>query len=110
RLHRHPGIKRDPAFPEITAIYGDENPKRANGEVWHSDLSCDPSPPLGSILHLKIAPETGGDTGFASMYAAYEALSERMKRYLDGLTATHDGYATFSRYSSGGGSYPRAVH
>ena len=109
RLHLHTGIKHDPAFPEITAIYADENTKRANGEVWHSDLSCDQSPPIGSILHMKIVPETGGDTGFASMYAAYDALSDRMKIYLEGLTATHDGQATFSRYNPEG-SYPRAVH
>ncbi len=43
------------------------------------------------------------------MYAAYEALSDRMKVYLEGLTATHDGHATFSRYNPGG-SYPRATH
>jgi Taurine catabolism dioxygenase TauD, TfdA family len=58
---------------------------------------------------MKIVPEAGGDTGFASMYAAYDALSNRMKTYLEGLTATHDGHATFSRYNPGG-SYPRAVH
>jgi taurine dioxygenase len=109
RLHLHTGVKRDPACPEITAIYADENTKHANGEVWHSDLSCDQFPPLGSILHMKIVPETGGDTGFASMYAAYDALSNRMKTYLEGLSATHDGHATFSRYNPGG-SYPRAVH
>ena len=46
---------------------------------------------MGSILHLHTVPPTGGDTLFASMYAAYDALSPRMKAYLDGLTATHDG-------------------
>jgi len=54
-------------------------------------VSCDAEPPLGSILYLTEVPPAGGDTLFASMYAAYEALSDRMKAYLDGLTALHDG-------------------
>ena len=45
---------------------------------------------MGSILYIKTCPPLGGDTLFASMYAAYEALSDRMKRYLEGLTAVHD--------------------
>ena len=58
--------------------------QRANGEGWHSDVSCDEEPPMGSILYIKQCPPHGGDTLFASMYAAYEALSDRMKAYLDG--------------------------
>jgi taurine dioxygenase len=54
------------------------------GEHWHSDVSCDEEPPLGSILHLHTVPATGGDTIFASMYAAYDALSPRLKTYLEG--------------------------
>ena len=46
---------------------------------------------MGSILYIKQTPPKGGDTLFASMYAAYEALSDRMKAYLDGMTAIHDG-------------------
>jgi taurine dioxygenase len=68
----------------------DENSPKAPGEVWHSDMSCDPKPPLGSILYLHTVPEVGGDTAFANMYAAYDALSDRMKQHLEGLTAIHD--------------------
>jgi taurine dioxygenase len=39
---------------------------------------------MGSILHIRQCPPRGGDTLFASMYAAYESLSERMKTYLEG--------------------------
>src|SRR5260370_21578262 len=63
----------------------------ANGEYWHSDVSCDEEPPMGSILYLHTVPNCGGDTLFASQYAAYDALSPRMKVYLEGLTATHSG-------------------
>jgi len=52
-------------------------------------------PPMGSILYIKQCPPRGGDTLFASMYAAYDALSDRMKAYLDGLTALHDGESTY---------------
>lgn len=108
-LHFHTGVKAMSEHPEITAIYSDENSKHVNGEVWHSDLSCDPVPPLGSILHMRIVPTAGGDTTFSSMYAAYNALSERMKAYLDGLTATHDGALAFRRFNPDG-KYPIASH
>ena len=42
---------------------------------------------MGSILHLHTLPPTGGDTLFSSMYAAYDALSDKMKQFLDGLVA-----------------------
>ena len=62
-----------------------------NGDEWHSDVSCDEEPPLGSILRLFEVPSNGGDTLFASMYAAYDALSEAMKELLGKLSAMHDG-------------------
>ena len=44
-----------------------------------------------AILHMEELPPVGGDTLFASMYAAYETLSEEMQRFLCGFTAIHDG-------------------
>lgn len=82
-----PGIE---GHPEIVAIHADANSTYVAGEGWHSDLTCDAEPPLGSILYLHTVPKSGGDTLFASMYAAYDALSERMKSFLEGLTAIHD--------------------
>jgi taurine dioxygenase len=92
KLHIHPNAARPiEAHPEILLIKADENSKRVAGEVWHSDVSCDAGPPMGSILHIHEVPENGGgDTMFANMYAAYEALSEPMKAFLGGLTATHE--------------------
>ena len=83
--------------PEVRALHFDENSERVSGEVWHTDQSCAPIPPMGSILYLHtVPPNGGGDTMFASMYAAYDALSDRMKDYLTGLTAVHDGTRVFA--------------
>ncbi|MBD3760905.1 MAG: TauD/TfdA family dioxygenase [Rhizorhabdus sp.] len=110
QLHIHTGISGMAEHPEVTKIYSDENSRHVNGELWHSDLSCDEVPPLGSILHMMEVPtDGGGDTAFSSSYTAYERLSEPMKRYLEGLTATHDGGVAFSRFDPDR-TYPRAVH
>jgi len=77
--------------PEILVIRADENSKRVAGEKWHTDVSSDAEPPMGSILYLTEVPPTGGDTLFSSMNAAYDALSDPMKRFLEKLTAIHDG-------------------
>jgi len=101
-LHVHPAAPSPDGYPEIMSIHADERSsadldelkagKRAvAGNFWHSDVSCDAEPPLGSILYLREVPELGGDTLFSSMYAAYEALSEPMQRFLAELTALHSG-------------------
>ncbi len=115
-LHIHPGAPAPEGHPEILRIHADANSKYVAGEGWHSDVSCDAEPPLGSILHLHTVPPHGGDTLFASMVAAYEALSDRFKHYLDGLTATHDGDHVYrGRYKNYGADdtgkvYPRSHH
>jgi taurine dioxygenase len=53
------------------------------------------TPPLGSILYGAVIPETGGDTLFADLAAAYAALSEPVRSLLDGLRATHDFQKSF---------------
>ena len=72
-------------------MHADATTARVAGDKWHTDVSCDEKPPLASILHMTTIPESGGDTLFSSMYAAYEALSDPLQRMLAGLTATHDG-------------------
>ena len=115
-LHIHPGAPGPLGHPEILRIHADANSTYVAGEGWHSDVSCDLAPPLGSILHLHTVPPSGGDTLFASMYAAYDALSDRFKALLDGLTATHDGEHVYrGRYrnlgaDAAGRQYPRASH
>jgi taurine dioxygenase len=114
-LHLHPAAPHEAGMPELMKIYTDKNSLRANGEGWHSDVSCDPEPPMGTILYIKQSPPHGGDTLFASMYAAYEALSDRMKTYLAGLTAIHDGEHVYRGLFDNEGqgekeAYPRAEH
>lgn len=84
--------------PAVRKFHFDEHSTAVSGEVWHTDQSCAAIPPMGSILYLHtVPPNGGGDTMFASMYAAYDALTPRMKDYLTGLTATHDGSRVFER-------------
>ena len=114
-LHVHPAAPHAEGIPELMTIYADKDTPRANGEGWHTDVSCDPEPPMGTILHIKRCPPNGGDTLFASMYAAYDALSERMKAYLAGLTAVHDGEHVYRGLFVNFGQadkpvYPRAEH
>ncbi len=114
-LHRHPAAPSEPGFPELMIIAADEHSERANGEGWHTDVSCDEEPPMGSILFLKTCPPEGGDTLFANMYAAWDALSERMKAHLVGLKAIHDGEHVYRGLYAGLGvadkpAYPSAAH
>jgi len=113
-LHMHPAAPRELAdHPEILVIHADEKSKHVAGENWHSDVSCDLEPPMGSILYMHELPPVGGDTLFASMYAAYEALSEPMKCFLEPLTAMHEGEHVYrGRYGvdDTGKTFPKAEH
>jgi taurine dioxygenase len=59
------------------------------GEGWHTDHSNDARPPKATVLHAVQLPDDGGDTQFANMAAAYEALPAAMQQRLDGLRAIH---------------------
>jgi taurine dioxygenase len=115
-LHMHPAAPTLEGHPEVFVIHAHKDSKVANGEFWHSDVSCDEVPPLGTILQIHILPEIGGDTMFANMYAAYDALSEPVKKMLHGLTATHESEHIYrGRYADRGvddrgKTYPSAVH
>jgi taurine dioxygenase len=109
-LYIHPVADMTSKHPEILPVYADEKSTRAFGEDWHSDASCDREPPLGSILQLQILPDIGGDTMFSSMYAAYDALSEPIKRLCEGLTAVHDGQHVFRRRFDPTKKYPANEH
>ena len=76
-------------FQQVTLLENDgDRPPDTN--AWHTDLTYYPNPPFASILHAKVIPETGGDTLWASMTAAYDALPDHMKAHLEELEAIHD--------------------
>ncbi|MFT5391054.1 MAG: taurine dioxygenase [Gammaproteobacteria bacterium] len=114
-LHVHPLAPSINDIPELMRIHTDKDSYRNNGSDWHTDVSCDVEPPMGSILHLHTLPKTGGDTLFSSMYAAYDALSEQMKRILDPMVAVHGSEHVYSHNYGGKGvlrrnEYPSAEH
>ena len=115
-LHAHPAAPTMTGFSEIFEIHATKDSKVANGEFWHSDVSCDAEPPLGTMLQMHILPPCGGDTMFSNMYAAYDALSDPLKKMLEGLTATHASEHVYKgRYSDRGQDdaeidCPTAVH
>lgn len=74
-------------FEQITVI---DSKLGDRADMWHHDESFLPSPPIVTMTHARILPPTGGDTCWISMTSAYDALSPRMKQYLDGLSAWHD--------------------
>ena len=82
-------------YPEIATVLKEKDQKEAVGEGWHTDHSYDQVPAMGSILHAIEMPPYGGDTLFVSMGAAYEALSPKMRQFLDGLTAVHSSRHVF---------------
>jgi taurine dioxygenase len=107
----HSAVDGPPGHPEIMVLHNDANSKWVAGERWHADLTCNPEPPMGTILYLHIVPEVGGDTLFSNMCAAYDALSEPMKAYVSGLTAVHDGNPLFrSVFPDVDRQYPVSTH
>ena len=89
-LNVHPRYEPLEGHPEIFPIRKDPEDERIVGESWHHDLTHLAEPPLGSILYALEVPPVGGDTMFASQYAAYESLSDGLKETLDGMVAVHD--------------------
>lgn len=98
KLHVH-AKPRSPVegHPEVLIIEADETSKHVSGDIWHSDATADAEPPMASMLYMHEVPENGGgDTIFANMYAAYDALSDSMKSFLLELTAIHDGTTAYT--------------
>jgi alpha-ketoglutarate-dependent taurine dioxygenase len=85
----YPFVKGIAGFPEIIEVKKLEHEKVNFGGVWHSDTAYLEVPPMASMLLAREIPPYGGDTLFANMYAAYEALSDGMKRMIDPLYAVN---------------------
>ena len=116
-LHIHPAAPKMKSFPEIFEIHTHKDSKISNGaEDFHSDVSCDTEPPLGTMLQLHILPQYGGDTMFSNMYMAYDSLSKPMQNFLNGLRASHESEHFYrNRYENQDQldpkkKYPSAIH
>src|SRR5215469_15538896 len=89
-----------PGYPMIAEVRKEPEQQRNIGNGWHTDHSYDEAPALGSMLYAREVPKTGGDTLFASMYAAYNALSDGLKTTLEGLKALHSSRHVFGAAAS----------
>ena len=96
-----PHIPRVPGFDLLHQVRRepDLSNKRVPGENWHTDSTFLPSPPKAVVMRAVDVPPFGGDTAFTSMYAAYEALSEKMREMIDGLYAVHSATRVFGKES-----------
>ncbi|MCH9673293.1 MAG: TauD/TfdA family dioxygenase [Gammaproteobacteria bacterium] len=91
-LHTHPLRHNSEGDKEILPVKTTADSPYTAGDGWHTDVTCDEVPPLGSMLYLTETPKSGGgNTMFADMYLAYELLSDPMKAFLEDLSAIHDG-------------------
>lgn len=102
-----------PGHPEIFRVSnkkqdGEPLGREDAGTYWHADGTWQAWPSKASILYALEIPRVGGNTMFADLYQAYEALSSTMKRLLDGLQAVHAmanaGDTTYGREFEGKGS------
>src|SRR4029079_2320726 len=98
-LDRHDSLPRDrhPQYPELLMVTNEPKPDgkpgdgKYTGHLWHSDMSFTPIPSLGSLLRSISIPPVGGDTMFANMTKAYDALSDVMKKLIADLQGIHVG-------------------
>ncbi len=84
-----------PTHPRIAEVRKEPEQQANIGSMWHTDHSYDQVPAMGSILYAREVPSVGGDTLFASMYAAYDALSDGMKKMLSTMRAEHSSRHAF---------------
>ena len=105
-LEAYPFIAPLPEHPFVIPIVKEQDTKMNFGGGWHSDMSYAEKPVKATLLYALDVPERGGDTLFADMTAAYEALSPGLQRLLDGLR----GVFTASKVHGAAGIYADADH
>ncbi len=115
KLHVHPMQHSYGGDPEILVVETTAKSAYTAGDGWHTDVTCDEIPPLGSMLYVtETPPDGGGDTLYADMYRAYELLSDTMKELLSDLVAVHDGarpyQGAYQVAPPEGEEYPRNEH
>jgi taurine dioxygenase len=87
-----------------------ETSQLARTDIWHSDMSFEEKPPLGSLLLARQIPPVGGDTMFASQYAAFETLSPALQHLLSTLRAIHSGEGYYRLMGLDPDKAPRTAH
>jgi taurine dioxygenase len=85
----YPMLRGLDGYPLIVPVVKLAHERVNFGGLWHSDTAYLETPPIGATLLAREIPPVGGDTLFANMYLAYEALSDGMRRMLDGLRAVN---------------------
>jgi taurine dioxygenase len=84
----HPLFPKIESHPQISVLENDEA-RKPETNYWHTDVTWRETPPMGSVLYGAEIPESGGDTLWANMYAAYDMLPDALKAKLEGLRAIH---------------------
>jgi taurine dioxygenase len=102
RININRFFKAAEGWPQIAEVRKEPEQTKNIGGGWHTDHSYDEVPALGSILYAREVPEAGGDTIFAGMYAAYDALSDGLKQTLLGLRAVHSSRHVFGAKAARG--------
>ncbi|MCA9130474.1 MAG: TauD/TfdA family dioxygenase, partial [Planctomycetales bacterium] len=96
-LEEHDFVEGMEDYPEIIRVVREADETTMNfGGAWHSDVTHQQSPAMGSVLYAVDVPPFGGDTLFSNQYLAYETLSPGMQRMLEGLTAIHSARGPFA--------------
>ncbi|KAJ7915594.1 hypothetical protein B0H13DRAFT_393715 [Mycena leptocephala] len=106
KLHVHPISEQTPELTADVSVISSEGgisrvdynstTRASNG--WHTDITFEPVPSDYAILKMHTLPAVGGDTLWASGYEAYDKLSPTYQKFLEGLTAVHDG-SGFIKYA-----------
>jgi taurine dioxygenase len=102
-LYVHPFYPGKDDAPEVMILANDEK-HRGAADRWHNDVTYLSTPPMGAVLFTDEIPSLGGDTLWANMYLAYEALSPPMQSLVSGLRAVHSFAKNFTpeRFSAMG--------
>jgi taurine dioxygenase len=103
-FEQHPFARPHPDYPAAMTVLDQTTPDTDGANSWHSDSSFMLKPAFGSVLRAVQLPPLGGDTCWASMYAAWDALSPRLQQLLDGLEAAHDIIVPLEKAIAGGHS------
>src|SRR5881398_1039244 len=85
----YPFVTGIEGYPYIFEVVKEEQETTNFGGSWHSDTTYLREPPLATLLYALETPAQGGDTLFASTGAAYDALSEGMRKLIDGLVGVN---------------------